>query len=80
MVSTDRQSHWKECHNFVDKSNVALSELHATCDRLAMELQHAGIGAKVKHAVIVTPAEDDQLWYNWYFQAQGFAALCVLCW
>ena len=28
---------WEECPNFVDKSNVAFSELHATCDRLAVE-------------------------------------------
>ena len=56
------KSHWKECPNFMDKSNVAFSELHATCDRLAVELRCAGIGTKVKHATIVMPAEEDQLW------------------
>ena len=56
------KSQWKECPNFVDKGNVAFTELHATCDKLAVELRQAGIGAKIKHAAVVTPAEEDQLW------------------
>ena len=32
------KSQWKECPNFMDKSNVAFSELHAMCDKLAVEL------------------------------------------
>lgn len=56
------RSHWKNCPNFVDKSNLAFSELHATCNRLAVELRRAGIGAKVKHAAVISQAEEDQLW------------------
>ena len=40
----------RECPNFMDKSNIAFSELYAICDRLAVELQQAGISAKVNHA------------------------------
>ena len=66
----------------MDKSNVAFSELHATCDKLAVELRLAGIGAKVNHAAVVTP-EEDQLWnlVQLAFSTPSIIALCVLlCW
>ena len=54
------KSQWKVCPNFMGKYNVGFSELHATCNKLAVELRLAGIGAKVNLAAIVTPK--DQLW------------------
>ena len=56
------RSHWKDCPNFLDKQNTAFTELRGTCDRLARELRQEGVGAKVKHAPIITPEEEELLW------------------
>ena len=57
----------------MDKCNVAFSELHGTCDKLAVELRCARIGGKVIHTAIVTPAKEDQLW-------DSGAIGILLCW
>ena len=45
----------------MDKQNFAFVELCGTCERLARELSQDGVGAKVRHATIIIP-EEDQLW------------------
>ena len=46
----------------MDKQNSAFAELRGTCERLARELRQEGVGAKVKHAAIITPEEEEKLW------------------
>ena len=38
------------------------SELSGTCEYIACQLRKHGIGANIKHAEVITPEEEEQLW------------------
>ena len=52
----------KECPNFLDKKDVCFAELHGTCESVSRELRQSGVGAQVKHAAVIEPVEEEQLW------------------
>ena len=51
----------KECPNFLDK-DTCFAELTGTCESVARQLREQGVSANVKHAEIITPEEEQQLW------------------
>ena len=52
----------KECPNFLDKKDTCFAELTGTCESVTRQLCEQGVGANVKHAEIITPEEEEQLW------------------
>ena len=48
--------------NFMAKENLYFQELQATCDHVYRDLRKKGVGAKMKHAAILTKEDEDQLW------------------
>ena len=56
------RSHSKECPNFLDRQDPRFSELRGTCESVSRGLRQCGIGAKVKHAPIISTEEEDKLW------------------
>ena len=56
------RSKTRDCPNFMDKKDGRFYELSGTCESVARKLRVQGVGANVKHAQVVTPEEEDQLW------------------
>ena len=51
-----------DCPNFLEKKNHKFIELHAVLDNMSRQLRQEGIGAKVRHATLVTAEEERALW------------------
>ena len=51
-----------DCPNFLEKKNHKFIELHAVLDNMLRQLRQEGIGAKVRHATLVTAEEERALW------------------
>ena len=56
------KDHNRECPNFMDRKHPAFRELSGAMAVRFRELREKGVGAVVKHAVVVTSAEEDLLW------------------
>ena len=54
--------HSKECPNFLDRQDPRFSELRGTCESVSRELRQSGVGARVKHAAIISSEEEEKLW------------------
>ena len=46
----------------LDKQQTCFRDLRGTCDTVYRNLRCQGIGAEVRHAPIITPAEEEKLW------------------
>ena len=55
-------SHNPDTPNFMDRRNMQFQGLHGTLDNVFRKLHENGIGAKVKHAEVITKDEENQLW------------------
>ena len=56
------RSHNPDTPNFMDRKNTQFQGLHGTLDNVFRKLHENGIGAKVKHAEVITKDEENQLW------------------
>ena len=48
--------------NFIDKGDRRFRELHGVVESVLCDLRRNGIGAEVKHAPVISPEEEEQLW------------------
>ena len=56
------RNHNPDTPNFMDKKNTQFQGLHGTLDNVFRKLHENGIGAKVRHAEVITKDEENQLW------------------
>ena len=78
----------------LDKQQTCFRDLRGTCDTVYRNLRCQGIGAEVRHAPIITPAEEEKLWLTavlninnprslqravFYSRAKLSASLCAYC-
>ena len=59
----------------LDKQQTCFRDIRGTCDTVYRDLRSQGIGAKVRHAPIITPDEEEKLWLTEVFNINNPKAL-----
>ena len=47
---------------FLDQKDPRFRDVHGACDSVYRQLHQQGIGTSVRHASVITPEEEEQLW------------------